>query len=196
MALTRINSSKPGLDRIHIIALAFFLSFFIHILVFAAIQNLLPRSFFKSNMRVYQVNLAKPSAEELDEDEGGGDHEKDQIERDPDLNANEATISLDTGIEAYAPYARVIKERIFYHWAYPLSAQNEGMQGDLQVVFRIDNFGSLIQCEIGKTSGYQILDDCAVDAIKLASPFPPFPDSLDIQFLNINASFSYQLSLE
>jgi len=64
------------------------------------------------------------------------------------------------------------------------------------VAFRIDSFGNLISCEINKASGYKILDDYALEAIRLANPFPPFPDSLDLQFLNINASFSYQLSLE
>lgn len=196
MAFIKINSSKPGLERIHIIALTFLLSFLIHIFLFIAIQSILPNILFESNLKVYQVDLMTPMAEELKESGKSSDYNDEKIEKNIETKAKEATISLDTGIEIYAPYARVIKEKIFYHWVYPLSARNEDMQGDLLVAFRIDSLGNLITCEIKKTSGYKILDNYALEAIKLANPFPPFPDSLDLQFLNINASFSYQLSLE
>ncbi len=196
MVFIKTNSCKPGLERIHSIALTFLLSFLIHVFIFIAMQSVLPNNFFESNLKVYQVDLMTPQAEELEESGKSSNYNDEKIEKNLETRTKEATISLDTGIEIYAPYARVIKEKIFYHWVYPLSAQNEDIQGDLLVAFRIDSFGNLISCEINKTSGYKILDDYALEAIRLANPFPPFPDSLDLQFLNINAFFSYQLSLE
>jgi len=63
-------------------------------------------------------------------------------------------------------------------------------------VFRLGRDGSLIDCNIEKSSGHTILDKHAIKAIRLANPFPPFPENITVQFLNIHASFAYQLTFE
>jgi outer membrane biosynthesis protein TonB len=36
----------------------------------------------------------------------------------------------------------------------------------------------------------------ALKAVRSADPFPPFPEDIKVQSLNINASFAYQLRFE
>jgi protein TonB len=137
-----------------------------------------------------------PSSKELAENKKNSLPDNKQIKKKSQTQVKEATISLDTDDEIYAPYASVIKERIFYHWVYPLSAQNSNMQGDLLIALRLDNNGNLIECSVTKPSKYKILDEHALKAINLANPFPPFPENIGLDFLNINASFSYQLNFK
>ena len=196
MASITINSYQSGLKRRHIIHLTFLLSVIIHIITFIAIQGVLPNNLFNAKIRTYKVDLIMPSSEELTENKKTTSPDYEQIEKKSQTQVREATISLDTDDEIYAPYARVIKERIFYHWVYPLAAQDSNIQGDLLIVLRLDNNGNCIKCDVTQPSGYKILDDHALEAIRMANPFPPFPDSLNLQFLNINASFSYQLDFK
>ena len=196
MASIKINSYQPGLKRRHIIPLTFLLSVVIHIITFIAVQGVLPDNLFSDRLMTYKVDLIMPSPKEMRENKKKSLPDNKQIKKKSQTQAKEATISLDTDDENYAPYATVIKERIFYHWVYPLSAQNSNMQGDLLIALRLDNNGNLIDCNIIQPSGYKILDEHALKAIRTANPFPPFPDSLNLQFLNINASFSYQLNFK
>jgi TonB family protein len=53
-----------------------------------------------------------------------------------------------------------------------------------------------VNARLARSSGYQILDGASLRAIELASPFPPLPDTIPVQFLNINASFTYLLRFE
>ena len=112
------------------------------------------------------------------------------------VRTKEATISLETKDPPYHPYTSVLKERILSHWTYPWSARTNLIQGNLLIVFRLDRGGNLIDCHIARPSGHEILDTFALEAIRSASPFPPFPEIIKVQFLNINASFAYQLRFE
>jgi len=46
------------------------------------------------------------------------------------------------------------------------------------IVFGILKDGRVPMLEVSQQSGYDVYDDYAVNAIKLASPFPPVPASL------------------
>ena len=46
------------------------------------------------------------------------------------------------------------------------------------IVFGILKDGRVPMLEVAQQSGYDVYDDYAVNAIKLASPFPPVPASL------------------
>ena len=192
----KINSYQSGIERRHIIPLTFLLSVVIHIIAFICIQGVLPDNLFSGKLRNYKVDLIMPSSEEPAENKKNSLPDNKQIKGKPQTQVKEATISLDTDDEIYVPYAGVIKERIFYHWVYPLSAKNRNMQGDLLIALRLDNNGNLIECNVIQPSKYKILDEHALKAISLANPFPPFPENIVLDFLNINASFSYQLNFK
>ena len=176
-----------------IILTTFLLSIIIHVSIVIALHDISPFSILKSELRTYQVDLIRPPIKEVKHTPEANDPAISQVHGELPVETKEATISLDTKDSKYHPYAKVIKEKIFNHWIYPLSAKKNLIQGNLLIVFRLDKNGNLIECNVGRSSGYDILDTHALKAIRLANPFPPFPENITAQFLNINASFTYRL---
>jgi len=191
-----INSFYSGLKGRQIILTAFLLSITIHVITIMAFQGIFPVAWFRGNHRAYRVYLIRPPMKEIMESSEKDQAATAQIPGEQPVRDKEATISLETRDPSYRPYTSVLKERILSHWIYPLSARSNLIQGDLLIVFRLDRGGNLIDCHIARPSGHEILDTFALDAIRSASPFPPFPETITVQFLNINASFAYQLRFE
>ena len=196
MEQIKINSYYSELKRKHIVPTTFLLSIIIHVSVIIAFQGIFPMTGFRSKLRAYKVNLIRPPIKEIIKNSKEDSPDISQIHSEPPFETKEATISLDTRDSTYHPYTKVLKERILNHWIYPLSARQNFIQGSLMIVFRLDRVGNLIDSNIARSSGHEILDTQALKAIRTASPFPAFPENITVQFLNINASFAYQLKFE
>jgi periplasmic protein TonB len=102
-------------------------------------------------------------------------------------------IPLDTPDPKYQDYFRILRERIQSKWTYPREAGDRGIGGALLIEFHIAKDGRLSYLEIRRSSGVEILDEYAVNAVKLAQPFPPVPDNLAKQVLAINGNFVYHI---
>ncbi len=102
-------------------------------------------------------------------------------------------IPLDTPDPKYQDYFNKIRERIKRNWPYPQEAASRGVQGDLLVEFGIAKSGELQFIEKRRSSGTEILDLYAMNAVQLASPFPPVPDGLSKGGLAIGVQFRYIL---
>ena len=100
-------------------------------------------------------------------------------------------IALDTPDPKYQDYFRQIRERIQSKWIYPYEASSRGIGGELQIDFGIAKSGELQFIERRRTSGIELLDDYAISAVQLASPFPPVPDAISKGGLPINGTFKY-----
>jgi len=179
-----------------IILITFFLSIIIHTGVIIAFQGIFPSSILKVERRIYKVDLIYPPIKEIKKNAKESNPAISRIHSELPAETKEATISLNTKDPVYHPYAKVIKEKIFNYWVYPLSAQQNFIQGSLLIVFRLDRNGNLVDCKIDRSSGHEILDTHALKAIRIANPFPPFPENIVLQFLNIKATFTYQLTFE
>jgi len=179
-----------------IIPITFFISLIIHIGIIIAFQVIFPFSLLRAELRTYKVDLIRPPIKDIKKNSKESDPAISHIHSESPVETKEATISLDTKDPTYHPYTKVIKEKIFNSWVYPLSAQQNFIQGSLLIVFRLDKNGNLVDCNIDRSSGHEILDTQALKAIRLANPFPPFPENITVQLLNINASFTYQLTFE
>ncbi len=105
----------------------------------------------------------------------------------------EATISIGTQSIKYASYMKHIKDKIQNVWVYPEEARMNGQQGQLLILFSIGKNGNLERVSLLHSSGFDSLDRAAIQAIRDASPFPPLPKRLNIDRLNIYATFSYKL---
>lgn len=101
------------------------------------------------------------------------------------------TLQLNTSELRYQKYLINMKSRIESRWDYPDSAARNGWQGVLRLDFSINKDGTLKDVTLVKSSNYPALDDAAVTALRLASPFPPFPDDFGIEEINIKGSFEY-----
>jgi TonB family protein len=189
-------NSYYSLKGKRVIVLTFSLSIIIHIAFIIAFQGIFPFRILKSQRRAYKVHLIRPPIEDIAKSRKESDSDIGKNHSELPVETREATISLDTKNPLYHPYTRAIEEKILNHWIYPLSAKKHLIQGNLLIIFKLNSDGNLIGCNINRSSGYEILDIHAVQAIHLANPFPPFPENIPVQFLTIRASFAYQLALE
>jgi len=102
-------------------------------------------------------------------------------------------IPLDTPEPKYQDYFNKIREKIKANWIYPYEAGSRGIEGDLSIEFVIAKDGHLQFIELRRSSQVKMLDEYALRAVKLASPFPPVPDDLAKQALAINGLFVYRI---
>lgn len=61
---------------------------------------------------------------------------------------------------------------------YPAEAEVKKISGSLRVNVRINALGQVIDTQVTKSSGVTLLDEAARRIVKLAQPFPPFPEEL------------------
>jgi len=90
-------------------------------------------------------------------------------------------------------YLERLKEKIERVWQYPPQAAMRGIYGDLYIKFTIDKKGKLISIELLRTSGYRMLDDAAMQALRDAQPFWPLPDEWQKDSLTVTGHFIYTL---
>jgi protein TonB len=100
-------------------------------------------------------------------------------------------ISLNTKESRYASYFARIKRQIELVWEYPHQAQRKGITGELTLRFQISKEGNLMNVRLINSSGYNVLDEAALQAVKSAAPFYPFPVTIDRENLPILANFVY-----
>lgn len=103
------------------------------------------------------------------------------------------TLSLNTSELKYQKYLMDMKKKIEFYWEYPMLAAKNGWQGSLKVNFRINRDGSVSDISLERSSGYPMLDDAAMTAVRLATPFAPFPDNFSIEDISIKGQFTYHL---
>jgi len=114
--------------------------------------------------------------------------------RDKEDESDTETVHLDTQEFKYASYFATIKEQIQRVWSYPEQAAINGLQGELLLQFVLDRSGRLMDISLIDSSGHKILDVAALDAVKTASPFNPYPPTIRKKKLRIIASFKYNPS--
>lgn len=111
-----------------------------------------------------------------------------------DVPQKEDTVDLSTKEFKYVSYFTNLKRKIDGVWNYPEESQMRGETGRLFLIFTLNSNGELEDIKLVDSSGYERLDREALRAIKVASPYNPFPDSWEVEKLNIRASFEYRYS--
>ena len=101
-------------------------------------------------------------------------------------------IPLGTTAARYTEYFEKVRRRILENWIYPLEAGEGGIGGQLLIEFGIRKDGWLQFVDLKCSSGVAILDKYALNALKLAQPFPPVPDSVAKDTLSIAGIFTYR----
>ncbi|MBI4594586.1 MAG: TonB family protein [Candidatus Rokubacteria bacterium] len=105
-------------------------------------------------------------------------------------------IPLDSRDPKYSDYLDRIRRMIKERWGYPCVKNDETREceyksAQLVIEFGIAKNGKVPFVNVRRSSGWTIYDDYAVNAIKLASPFPPVPDALSKKGIPILATFNY-----
>ena len=88
--------------------------------------------------------------------------------------------SVATRASADAAYLNAWAEKIerIGNRHFPQQALEQKIFGQLRLLVVLDNDGSVRSVEILQSSGQRILDSAAKQIVRLASPFPPFPDEI------------------
>ncbi len=103
-------------------------------------------------------------------------------------------VTLDTKDYRFWAYNQRLKESIEGVWHYPQEAARKGIHGDLIIKFTIEKNGHLGAIELVRGSGYPVLDNAALDALKEASPYWPLPKEWGMEAYTIQGNFVYNLS--
>jgi protein TonB len=103
------------------------------------------------------------------------------------------TVDLDSRERQFVDYLSRLKSRIQREWEYPEEALRSGISGELRMVFTLNKAGGLTFIRLVQSSGYPILDEEALRAVKISAPFDPFPPQMGDEALNIRALFYYTL---
>jgi TonB family protein len=110
-----------------------------------------------------------------------------------DIGSAKQTVDLNNREVRFVDYLSLVKRRIERIWTYPEEALQHGVGGDLLLVFTLNKAGTLTDVRLIYSSGFPVLDQEAMRAVKLAAPYDPFPSQLGEEPWNISASFHYNL---
>lgn len=93
-----------------------------------------------------------------------------------ELEKMEKSDLMATGDFTNVSYSDAVYSRVYESWQTPSKAlaQQEGLT--VAVRFQIMKDGRVIQLKIEKSSGNELLDNSALQAIRDAAPLPPLPD--------------------
>jgi protein TonB len=105
-------------------------------------------------------------------------------------------IPLDSKDPKYTDYLEKLRRAIKDKWAYPREAAEQNIGGQLVLEFGIAKDGHLRFIELRRSSGVPVLDDYAMNAVKLASPFPPVPDQMSRAGIPVMAVFNYIIDVD
>ena len=90
-------------------------------------------------------------------------------------------------------YFAEIKSKIVNNLIYPTYARKEGMEGYVNVLFKILKNGNLVFEKIEKGSQYGTLNTSAVKTIKISSPFPSLPKGIKRNSLTFLIKIHFKL---
>ncbi|HEX7853255.1 MAG TPA: TonB family protein [Sphingobium sp.] len=95
-------------------------------------------------------------------------------------------------------YQRHLYDEVARHSRYPAEAKRLHLAGVTHLAFRLDRLGHLLESWVQESSGSEILDNAALDALQRAQPLSPIPPSLPAHMefvIEIDASLLQQLAL-
>ena len=100
---------------------------------------------------------------------------------------------LTTQQNMLTSFFRRLSDKIDLVWKYPRQAAIQGKQGTVGLLIIVNKKGELIDVDLTRSSGSDILDFEAIQAIYRASPFGPLTKRYPHELLKIHANFSYRL---
>lgn len=110
------------------------------------------------------------------------------------ITRDELYISADTRASRLAPYLDAWRRRVERIGTvnYPSAAQRQGMKGNPVVEVTLQRDGKLRDARILRSSGHAEIDAAALDILRLASPFDPFPPDLARDYRSLRFAYEWQ----
>lgn len=107
---------------------------------------------------------------------------------------DELYVTPDTRVSRLAPYLDGWRRRVERIGTinYPSVAQRQGLTGNPVIEVALHRDGHLQNARIVKTSGHPEIDAAALDILRLASPFDPFPPELASDYRLLRFAYEWQ----
>lgn len=68
---------------------------------------------------------------------------------------------------------------------YPAEARARGLYGSLELVVVLRDSGELLDVRIARSSGSPVLDNAAINIVRMGAPYPPFPARLAQEYASL-----------
>ena len=91
-------------------------------------------------------------------------------------------------------YTRELVNTVKKNQQYPRKAMQKGHEGDLLISLTINTFGEIINLSLIQRSGSRYLDKGVLRQVREIEPFPPIPNSLNIESFNVEIPMSFSFS--
>lgn len=91
-------------------------------------------------------------------------------------------------------FLEVVRKRIESKKRYPRSAREMGLEGRTGVKLTILKDGSLETMEITESAGNELLDSAALESVRSAAPFPPIPEGVERDRIDISVYIVFKIS--
>jgi periplasmic protein TonB len=160
-------------------------------------DNKIEKPFLQKKIKKIDPDPTKVDSEKIDNEVEGGDSQT-PVDNDVGATLNEGVLgdSLSSELlnrKILNRYILKIRDRIEKKKKYPRVARINDEEGTTTVSFLIDSSGSVVVMKVVLSSGYQTLDDAALNTILKASPYPPIPARLNRKKLNLKVPIKYEL---
>ncbi|MBF0122630.1 MAG: TonB family protein [Candidatus Omnitrophica bacterium] len=108
----------------------------------------------------------------------------------PVITKNVATVPTKISGD-FRDYAATVQKRISEAVAYPSEARDNGWQGTVKLGLVIRMDGSLRDAFVQESSGYEVLDQDAVNTAHLVAPYAPFSEDIGQDKISITLPIVY-----
>jgi|GEM_PF-412993 len=100
---------------------------------------------------------------------------------------------LDLQQNWLASFFRRLHDKIDAVWNYPSRAARNGTEGTVSLLIIVNKKGELLDVDLVQSSGSDVLDTEAIQAIYRAAPFGPITKRYPHDILKIHSSFRYKI---
>lgn len=110
------------------------------------------------------------------------------------LTRDELYLAADTRASRLAPYLDSWRRRVERVGTlnYPSAAQRQGLKGNPVIEVTLQRDGRLRSARIQTSSGRAEIDAAALDILRLASPFDPFPPELSRDYRTLRFAYEWR----
>ena len=103
------------------------------------------------------------------------------------------TVWMDTQQDLLISFMRRFRNNIYGVWNYPESARTRNQQGSCLIRVTVDRDGNVTDVILMESSGYRVLDDEAMRAVRQGATYGPLPRAYPNEYLHIMGLFNYSL---
>jgi protein TonB len=134
-----------------------------------------------------------PDSRVLQDIARGDPAERDRIRERDDVEIGDE-VWLNLQHDRLVSFFRRFHDRVDRVWNYPSEAIANGVEGTLELLIIVTREGELVDVDLRRSSGSDILDFEAIQAVYRAAPFGPLGRHYPHEQLRIRANFRYRIA--